>query len=232
MRLLALAALFAAVPASAQEPVTLAPGHPDLVAVAPQSVTLTIKLVQPMQQDIGTVITTEILEGDQLVFTSDIQVPQAGQNQQDTTVVAYPSLEPISRVEVSTDETERATFAGGRMTGTVSTDETSYDVEAVLEGAFGPGITRRLVRSLPFAPGYVASFNQIDGDGEISTSTLSVTGQEAHTRPDGTESTVWVVLEVEPGAPDYAYYVDAETRELLKVAFAPQPGVRVEMIAE
>ncbi|MGB3541324.1 hypothetical protein [Rubrivirga sp.] len=210
----------------------LTPGHPDLIAVGPQSTVLTVQIVEPMVQDFGTITTTESLEDGRLTFTSDVQIPQAGQNQQDTTVVAYPSLEPVSRVEVKPGETERTTFANGSMVSVVTEGGAEAVIEGELEGAFGPGVTRHLVRSLPFADGYVASFDQINGDGEISTSTLTVTGQEPHTLPDGSETTVWNIVEQEEGSPDYEYLVDAETRDLLRVAFTPQPGVRVEMTAE
>lgn len=209
----------------------ITPGSDVLVAVEPQSGTMTVRLIQPQEQDLGTVTVTESLEDGRLILTTDVQIPAAGQNQQDTTVVAYPSLMPISRVEVTPNEVERATFADGQMTGTVTAGDEVTDVEAALDGAFGPGITNHLIRMLPFAEGYVSSFRQIDGDGEISLSQLRVTGQESYTPPSGAERTVWVVVESEDGAPDYTYYVDAETRELLRIGFSPQPGFTLEIVA-
>ncbi|GAB5537343.1 MAG: hypothetical protein Rubg2KO_35920 [Rubricoccaceae bacterium] len=208
----------------------ITPGSDALVAVEPQTVTMTVRLIQPQEQDLGTVTVTEILAGGQLTLTSDVQIPAAGQNQQDTTVVAYPSLMPISRVEVTPNEVERATFADGQMTGTVTAGDEVTNVEAALDGAFGPGITNHLIRMLPFAEGYVTSFRQINGDGDISLSQLSVTGQESYTTPSGSERTVWVIVEEEDGNPDYTYYVDAETRELLRTAFSPQPGVTLDIV--
>ena len=206
------------------------PGDASLVEISPQMVTYAVKVVEPVQQDLGTVTVTETIADGRLTIANDINIPQAGQVQQDTTVFEYPSLVPISRVEVKPNETVRATFTNGQMTAVTTSGDETTTVEADLEDAFGPNITRFLVRALPFAEDYLASFRQINSDGEISTSQLRVTGQETHTMSDGTERTVWVVLETEEGNPDYTYYIDTETRELLKNAFAPQPGVRIEIV--
>ncbi|MEO0560457.1 MAG: hypothetical protein AAF170_20015 [Bacteroidota bacterium] len=208
----------------------ITPGSDALVAVEPQTVTMTVRLIQPQEQDLGTVTATETLADGQLTIMTDVQIPAAGQNQQDTTVVAYPSMMPISRVQVTPNRVSRATFADGMMTGTVTEGEEVTNVEASLEGGFGPGITNHLVRMLPFAEGYVTSFQQIDSTGDVSLSQLSVTGQESYTTPSGSEHTVWVIVEVEEGRPDYTYYVDTETRELLRTAFAPQPGVLLDIV--
>ncbi len=208
----------------------ITPGSGALVAISPQTVTMDVLLVEPQQQNLGTIAITETIEDGRLTFTTDVQIPAAGQTQQDTTVVMYPSLIPVSRVEVKPGEVERATFGNGRMTGTVTEGEETRTVEADLGGAFGPGATNLIIRSLPFAEGYVSSFSQIDGDGDVSTSQLRVTGQDTYTTPSGTERTVWTVIEIEEGAPDYTYLVDAETRELLKIEFSPQPGVTVAFV--
>jgi len=208
----------------------LTPGSDALVPVEPQNVTMSVLLVEPQQQDLGTITISETIANGQLILTSDIQIPAAGQVQQDTTIMAYPSLMPISRVEVRPNEVERSTFTDGQKTTTLTQGDETTTVEAALEDAFGPGITNHLMRMLPFAEGYVTSFRQIDGEGDISTSQLRVTGQATHTSPSGTERTVWTVLETEEGNPDYTYSVDVETRELLKISFSPQPGVTLEIV--
>lgn len=210
----------------------LTPGTDVLTTVAPQTVTYTVLLTQPAQQELGSIAVTETLDGDRLTIVSNAQIPAAGQNTQDSTVVAYPSLAPISREQVTPAATKRLRFADGRVTGTAMEGGETTEFDAAVDGAFGPGITRTIIRSLPFAEGYATSFAQIDNDGERSVSFLTVTGQEAYTRPDGTETTVWVVEETGEDGPDSTYYVDAETRELLKMALAPQPGVAIEMVAQ
>ena len=208
------------------------PGSDVLVPVSPQTVTYTVRLTQPAEQRLGTIAVTETLADGRLVMVSDVEIPAAGQNQQDSTVVAYPSLEGISRVTVTPSKTERLAFADGRMTGSITEGESTSSVDAAVDGAFIPGLTRLIVRSLPLAEGYSASYTTVDADGEVSTSFVSVTGQETYTRADGTEGTGWIVVESEEGTPDYAYHVDAETRELYKIAFAPQPGLAIEMVVE
>ncbi|MEM0964063.1 MAG: hypothetical protein AAGK21_16160, partial [Bacteroidota bacterium] len=208
------------------------PGHPDLVAVAPQAIRLAVRVVQPVQQELGFVEMAEVLDGDQLIMTSNVKIQAAGQDQQDTTTVAYPSLAPISRVEIQPTQEERLDVVDGRLVGVAFEDGEEVAVDVEVGDAFGPGITRRLARSLPFVEGYVASFDQLTGSGEISTSIFRVTGQESFTTADGSETMVWVIVEEEEDTPDYFYYVDADTRELLQMAFTPQPGVRVEMTAE
>ena len=208
----------------------LMPGSDGLVAVAPQTVTMQVLLVEPQQQELGSISVIETIEDGQLTIINDIQIPAAGQVQQDTTVMAYPSLTPMSRVEVKPTEVERSTFADGQMTTMTTQGNETTTLEAALEGAFGPGITNHLVRMLPFAEGYVASFRKINGEGDISTSTLRVTGQGTYTSPSGVERAVWTVLETEEGNPDFTYSVDVETRELLQVRFSPQPGVTVAFV--
>ncbi|GAB5537344.1 MAG: hypothetical protein Rubg2KO_35930 [Rubricoccaceae bacterium] len=207
------------------------PGDASLVVVAPQNVTMSVRLVQPQEQDLGTITIGETIADGQLILTSDIQIPAAGQVQQDTTLMAYPSLMPISRVEVRPNEVERSTFTDGQKTTVTTQGEETTTVEAALEDAFGPGVTNHLIRMLPFADGYATSFRQINGEGEISMSALRVTGQTSYTTPSGTERMVWTIVETEEGNPDYTYTVDAETRELLRIEFSPQPGVTVAFVA-
>lgn len=210
----------------------LTPGSPALIAVPAETIAYKVLVVQPVQQEFGDITTTQSIADGRLTIISNVQIPQAGQNQQDTTVVAYPSLAPISRVEVTPSEIERSVYADGRMTTTTTAGDEVTTTEADLNDAFGPGVTRVLIRSLPLAEGYTASFDQMDADGEVSTSRVTVTGQEAYTLPDGTETMVWVVVEVEEGTPDYTYYVDATSRALHKMSFSPQPGVVVDIVAQ
>ena len=115
--------------------------------------------------------------------------------------------------------------------GTVTENGVATELDVEMDGSFGGGMTRRIMRSLPFEDGLVASFRQLGADGEFSISRISVTGQEDYTTSDGDTVRVWTVVEVEDSQPDYTYYVDVETRELLRTTFEPQPGVLVEIVA-
>ena len=123
-------------------------------------------------------------------------------------------------------------YADGRAMGTSTSEGETSEIDVALEGAFGGGMTRRIVRSLPFEEGLTASFRQMGPDGDVSVSRVTVTGQEEFTRPAGTTTQVWVSTGVEEDQPDYPYYVDTETRGLLRSTFAPQPGVLVEITVQ
>ena len=210
----------------------ITPGDASLIEIEPQSATYVVLLTQPAEQELGSLVITETVENGQLTLTSDIQIPAAGQNQQDETVVASSTLEPISRSQTTPQGSHQLAFADGRMTGTVTEGGETTEVDAEVGSAFGPGVSRFLIRSLPFAEGYATSFTQISSDGEVSPSFITVTGQESYTKPDGSETTVWVVVETEDDAPAYTYTIDTETRELYKMAFSPQPGVQIEMVIQ
>ena len=210
----------------------LQPGS-DLLAEAPvQGTEFVVQMVTPSQQNIGTITTREALVDGQLVMTSRVLIPMAGANQSDSTVVAWPSLSPVHGSQSEPNESTELTFSEGRAVGSEVDNGQSRDIDVELtEADFGPGITRRIVQSLPFEEGYVATFSQIQGDGDRSETELNVTGSETLTR-DGADRTVWVIQEVESGQARFTYRVDAETRELLQMEFSPQAGVLIQITAE
>lgn len=209
----------------------LQPGS-DVLAEAPvQGTEYVVQMVTPQQQDIGTITTTETLVDGHLVMTSHVLIPMAGANQTDSTVVAWPSLAPIYGTKTEPDETLEVTFADGRATGTATEGRETREIDLEVTAAdFGPGIGRRLIQSLPFEDGYVATYSRIGGDGERLETELTVTGSETISHNDA-ERTVWVVREAEVGRPGFTYRVDAETREMLQIEFTPQPGVLIQMTA-
>jgi len=210
----------------------ITPGDASLIEIEPQSATFAVLLTQPQEQELGSLTINETAANGQITLTSDIQIPAAGQDQQDETVIASSTLGPISRSQTTPNGSHQLAFADGQMTGTVTEGDETTDVAADLGPAFGPGVSRFLIRSLPLAEGYSTSFTQIGSDGEMSPSFITVTGQETYTKPDGSEATVWVVVETEDDSPDYTYHIDTETRELYKMGFAPQPGVMIEMVIQ
>lgn len=212
----------------------LQPGSDALVEAPVQGTEYIVQMVTPQMQDIGTITTTEALVDGHLVMTSKVMIPMAGANQTDSTVVAWPSLAPVYGTQTEPNEFKELTFADGRATGTdVEGNETrEVDVE-LTEADFGPGITRRITQSLPFEEGYVATYTQIEGDGDRSDTQLTVMNSEALTH-NGAERTVWVIqeVEVESNRPRFTYRVDAETREMLQMEFSPQPGVVIHITAQ
>lgn len=232
MLLRAAAAALSLLTAPVAAQTTLQPGMDSLAAAPPQNVEYAVRLVHPVVQDIGTIVVTETVDGDRLHFTSHALIPMAGADQSDSTVVAWPSLAPVYRIRTEPDASSELTFSGDRAVGTDVEDGEVRELDIALsEADFGPGIGQRIARSLPFEEGLTAHYDQISDDGGRKTIELKVTEQQ--TFPfKGTDRTVWVVRETEPGQPTLTLRVDAETRELLQLEFAPQRGARVLMTAK
>ncbi len=201
----------------------------DLDAIGSESVSLVIRLVQPMQQDAGTESRAVVVDraAGTITLTTDTNIAMVGQRLQSTLVAAYPSFAPISLVQDDgTGRTELA-FADGRVTGT---DEGETVDRALDAAVFANAWLPVVVRTLPFAEGYSAVFHGYSaGDGVVET-LLTVTGQETVEAPDG-ERTAWVVQADRDGTV-LTIRVDAESRALLGYGLSPQPGVRIEFVAE
>ncbi|GAB5536015.1 MAG: hypothetical protein Rubg2KO_22640 [Rubricoccaceae bacterium] len=211
----------------------LHPSSEALVEAPVQSVEYAVQMVTPAgPQDIGNLTRTQAIVDGHLVMTSHMVVPMGGVNEKDSTVVAWPSLAPMYGSMSSASESKELLFSDGRATGTAVNggETTDIDVE-VAPTDFGPGIAYRIAQSIPFEEGYVATFSQIEGDGSSAEMQLTVTGSEtlAH---KGQERAVWVVQEVVSGQSRFTYRVDAETREMLQMEIAPQPGVLIHVTAQ
>ena len=236
--LLALALLAAAASGAAQtapaDTVTLRPGDPALVTdwLAERSTTTTLKLVQPMQQDVGTGTDTYTISGGEVTRTSTMSVPMQGMEQSDTVAADAATLAPRrhtstgGRADVSLEFMDEGVVGlvtprtGEARTVMVMTDAPVFDAAWMAE----------IVRSLPFAEGYVARvpvYSAEAGD-EPTDVVVSVVGQEPVDRPSGAR-TGWTV-EADLGPVTMTYVVDAETRDLLVTRLSPQPGVVIEMV--
>lgn len=219
-------------PAAAQT--VLQPGSDALVEAPVQNTEYIVQMVTPQLQDMGTITTTEALLDGHLVMTSKVLIPMAGANQTDSTVVAWPSLAPVYGTQTEPNAFKELTFTDGRATGTHIAGSETRDIDVELtEADFGPGITRRVTQSLPFEEGYVATYTQIEGDGDRSDTQITVMNTEPLIH-NGAERAVWVIreVEVESNRPRFTYRVDAETREMLQMEFSPQPGVLIQITAQ
>jgi hypothetical protein len=230
MRPFALALLVAASPVFAQT--VLVPGSPDLVPAEIQAeAEYEIRMLAPQEQSIGTVRAVERIEDGRLVMVSHIQIPMAGQNQADSTVVAWPSLAPYHRTSDDGTEQTVLNFSDGTASGQRVLGNLEEDLSMTYTTAqFSQGTGRRIVRSLPFAEGYQATFETIKKDGETGSTSYTVTGQETFVHTDGTEHTLWLVDGVDSDGDTTVYGVDADTRSLMVMRFSPAPGYQIEMV--
>ena len=183
---------------------------------------LVVRVVQPVQQDAGTVTRNVVVDeaAGTVTMTTETVIAMAGQHQQATYVAAYPTLAPLSLREDDGEDVKELAFAEGRVTGTDEGRAIDVAIDApVFVNAWQPV----LVTLLPFAEGYSAVLHGYStADGVVET-LLTVTGQE-----DVSGRTAWVVTAQREGNPTLTFRVDAETRELLTYGLSPQPGVQIE----
>ncbi|PAP78497.1 hypothetical protein BSZ37_19740 [Rubrivirga marina] len=239
----ALAALLVTLPALAQAPVRLAPGHPDLdtEAVTLASGTFDVSLVQPQLQPLGTVeqAVTHHDDGTVTVATTvDIVMGSGGDQVQDTTHFEWPSLTPISHVRVDHnargDEVESLAFDGLRVVGTyqdADAEPIPVDLQLIAP-VFGLGANRTVARSLPFEVGYTAVVPVFTAEDRLEELELEVVGRDDVARPDGETVSAWIVEETTPEGRTRSYAVDPDTRDLLRIAFAPAPGYLVHFVRQ
>lgn len=223
-RLAAVAAVALPATLGVQAQTVLTPGHPDLTAAPPQSYEYDVRFARETPQVIGSATSTETLVGDRLTIATQLKVAIAGQETADTTVVSWPSLAPVLRVDrASAESSVRLTFGGGRIGGRAVLGNLNEAIDAALPaGAFSEGLKERIARSVPFRAGYAATFQVVDRDGFVETDTVRVVGADGD---------AWTVEIVTPGSPTNTYTVDAATRTLRRMAFSPQANLTIEVAA-
>lgn len=231
--LFALALLATASASSAQAPadtLVLRPGDPTLVTdwMTSRAETTTMKLVQPMQQNVGTSTDTYTVAGGRVVKVSVMSVPMQGMNQRDSVVVMAGTLAPLTHNSSGGQATVSLEFMDEGVVGLKTPRTGPATTVMVMTDApvFDGAWTSEIIRSLPFAQGYVAKvalFMAEMGD-EASEIVVSVTGQETVNQRLG-----WTV-DADLGPFSMTYVVDAETRALLITRMSPQPGVAIEMV--
>ena len=233
MRLAALALLAVAGPALAQTVVR--PGDPalDTSVIQAGEERFVVRLVAPMQQDIGTIVETTTVADGHVTRVTRVDVPMGGQAQTDSVVAVWPGLAPVSSASTQrgrrAGDSDAVTFMDGHAMTRVTAGGTTADSMITFDApVFGGGWTSEVVRALPLAAGYAATFPTLDADHGLTTKTVTVTGTESVTTPAGPVE-AWTV-EVANEAQTATYVIAQDTKALLAMRFSPQPGARVEVV--
>ncbi|WP_412061864.1 hypothetical protein [Rubrivirga sp. IMCC45206] len=230
MRLLLLSLLLAA-SASAQAPDTLAlaPGDGALTTdwLTPGTRAFTVRLVAPVQQDVGTATQTISLADGVVTRVTTMAIPSQGMSQTDSLVADAASLAPMTHssaggmAEISLEFMDEgvagmvAPRQGEAATVLLMTDGPVFDGGWLGEIAQSVALDEGAVYTVP------AFFAQ--SPEEQGTAVLTVGASEAVGDRTG------VAVAGQMGPVTMTYLVDPDTRELLVTRFSPQPGVRIEI---
>ena len=219
-----MAAEAAAAETAAAEAAQLRPGDATLAtdALRDHSDAFTLRLLEPQQMDAGSETRTVTVDeaAGTVTIESVTDITIAGQRQESTLVLSYPSLAPISVVQNDGSDETSLTFADGRVTGTGDGEAVDVALDAPI---FANASIVEVVRFLPFEDGYEAVFHGYSSSEGVVTTLLSVTGAE----PLG-DRTAWTVTADREGSPTITFKIDAETRDLISYGLSPQPGVVLE----
>ena len=225
-RALALAALL--VPAAAGAQTALAPGHPDLDTawMASDSSTFAIRIVEPVQMDVGVATITTTTAGGVTTLVSSILIPQQGMDQTTTSTAAARSLRPMSHASVGGPSQAALAFTDAGVSGTITEAGAETPVAATFSGAFDEAWTGALAQSLPLRDGYTATAPIYEPEGGVQTVTYTVSGPTAENG-----MALWSVRADTPDGP-FTFALDGATRRLERMTFSPQEGVTIEMARE
>ena len=227
--LLLLAALLLGVtPAFAQaDTLQIVPGDGALVTdwIAPGTRTYTLRLVQPMQQNVGTTTETISVEGDEVVRVSVLSIPMQGMEQRDSLRAEAATLAPRYNRSTGGAADVSLEFMDEGVAGTATPrgQSTETIMEMTDAPVFDGSWVGEIAQSLPFAEGLVATVPVFTAQGGLTEAVLTVTGQETVG-----ERTGWTV-EIDLGPQTLTQVVDVETREVLVLRLSPQPGVVIEV---
>ena len=235
MRLALLLAAVLALPAAAQAPDTLAiaPGDGALVTdwLASESRTYALRVTAPVQQEVGTATETVTVADGVVTRVLRMSVPMQGVSQTDSLVADAATLAP--RLHRSTGGMTEASleFMAEGVVGVLTPRQGEAQTVTLMTDApvFDTAWAGEIAQSLPFADGLVArveAFTAQGADAPVDV-VYTVTGR-APVAVDGAERTAWTV-ETTMGPVTMTYFVDAETRAMLKTEFSPQPGVTVQI---
>lgn len=228
MRLALFFALLLAAPSLAQTaPVTLAPGDAslDVSWLAPGEAQFTIRLIEPMAQDIGTASERTTVADGVVTRVATIAVPMQGMHMTDSLRADAATLAPLTHHSTGGPSALSLEFSPEGVVGMAGGEAVVVPLDAP---AFDASWIGEVAQSLPFAEGYTATVPAYDGRNGIVTYTLTVQGQEEASGAAGPEP-AWIV-QAASAAGSATYAISAATRQTLRTRFSPQPGVTIEIV--
>lgn len=225
MRLFLAALALAAVPALAQT-ATLTPGDAlDTGWMADGETRYVLRLVEPMQQDIGTAVERTTVADGVVTRVVRLSIPMRSMTTTDSLRAEAGTLAPLTHHSTGGPKTLALEFAPEGVVGMAGTDPVTEFFDAP---AFDGSWVGEIAQSLPLAEGYAVEIAAYDGMRGMVTYTLTVTGQETVQGADG-PTPAWTVVASSGDGPSATYTIDATTRAMVRTRFSPQPGVTVEI---
>ena len=243
MRLLSLALLLVALPALAQadDRPLLVPGADALAldAVTFEDRTFEVLTGPEAGQSVGTIRQTATEDGAYVTVVTRIDVPSFEQAVTDSVRILRASLAPQAAT-VTDDDGDRATvtFDALRAVGTYGTPGRELPLDVALKtptfhagSSAVSGGEALVARAVPFEAGYTARMETFSPTQRLRETTLEVTGREDARRLDGSTVSAWVVQTETAGRQTVTrrYYVDPDTRDLLRVV-SGAPGREVVVV--
>lgn len=230
MRLALAVLVLLAVPASAQTAAdtlrVVAGATPlDVSWLAAGEATYAIRLIAPMQQDIGTATERTTVGDGVATRILTVSVPMQGMRQTDSLRAEAATLAPLTHHSTGGPRPLALEFSPDGVVGMAAGEAVVVPVDLPVFDASWIG---EVAQSLPFAEGLVATVPAYDGQRGVVTYVLRVTGQQEASGAGGPE-TAWIV-EATSGGVTATYAISAATREMLRTRFSPQPGVTVEIV--
>ncbi|MEM0964061.1 MAG: hypothetical protein AAGK21_16150 [Bacteroidota bacterium] len=183
----------------------------------------TIKVVQPVQQEAGTLTRSIMIDeaAGTITVTNMQEITMANQTVEQTLVAAYPSMAPISTSTTSGENVVEVIYADGIATRTSNGETTEVAYE---EPVFSASMIFELARTIPLQEGYRA-IAHVTGPEGPSTSTLTV-GELGEIEG----RMAWPVSAAGGPGQTFTFHVDAETREFVRFDQEPQVGVMIHIV--
>jgi hypothetical protein len=204
----------------------------DVGRLASGETAATLRLLQPMQQDVGTQtqrVTVDREAGTVTVVTR-VEIPMQNLTLVDSAVAALPSLAAVAQSLDGGGADVSVAFADGSVTGTSNGEEVDVALDVPL---FAASLLPQVLQALPLEAGYQRVLPTFAVGGVlfpfngVTPVYVEVSGPE----PEG-DRTAWAVVATPDGAPPTTYYVDVETREVLRTRLQPQSGVVIDVVPE
>lgn len=184
-----------------------------------------IRLISPLQQDVGTVTERTTLTDGVATRVRTLSVPMQSLTLTDSLRADARTLAPLTHHSTGGPAPLALEFSSEGVVGMAGSEPVVVPLAAATYDASWIG---EVAQSLPFAPGYTATVVAYDGQNGVVTYTLTVQGQEEASGGAGPVP-AWIVEAASPAA-TVTYAIDAATRETLRTRFSPQPNVTLEIV--